>query len=160
GDPLLLVLGGTVTVRDGLYSKRIEPNIDIYSLVAGGSDLPAPVTETASLPVRYDVRVLAPGTLRIDNNLAQIVARADLTLNGTYDRPVIFGRADVERGEILFEGNRYRITRGTIDFLNPTRIQPFFDIEAEGRIRSTSQSIGSVMSVTDTYRVTLGVSGS
>jgi hypothetical protein len=42
GDPLLLVLGGTVTVRDGLYSKRIEPNIDIYSLVAGGSELPAP----------------------------------------------------------------------------------------------------------------------
>jgi hypothetical protein len=44
--------------------------------------------------------------------------------------------------------------------VNPARIQPFFDIEAEGRIRSTSQSIGSAMSATDTYRVTLGVSGS
>jgi autotransporter translocation and assembly factor TamB len=128
--------------------------------VQGGADLPAPVSETASLPVRYDVRVLAPGTLRLQNNLARIVARADLTLNGTYDRPVLFGRADVERGEILFEGNRYRITRGTIDFLNPTRIQPFFDIEAEGRIRSTSQSIGSTMSATDTYRVTFATSGS
>jgi hypothetical protein len=73
---------------------------------------------------------------------------------------VIFGRAVVERGEIVFEGNRYRITRGTIDFLNPSRIQPFFDIEAEGRIRSTSRSPGSVMSATDTYRVTLGVAGS
>ena len=160
GDPSLLVLGGTVTVLDGVYSKRIEPNIDIFSLVSGGRDLPAPVSETATLPVRYDVRVLAPGTLRIDNNLARIVSRADLTLNGTYDRPVIFGRADVERGEILFEGNRYRITRGTIDFLNPARIQPFFDIEAEGRIRSTSTSIGSVVSATDTYRITLGVQGS
>ena len=160
GDPTLLVLGGTVTVRDGLYSKRVEPNIDIFSLVGGTSDLPTAVSETASLPVRYDVRVLAPGTLRIDNNVARIVARADLTLNGTYDRPVVFGRADIERGEITFEGNRYRITRGTIDFLNPTRIQPFFDIEAEGRIRSTSRSIGSVTSATDTYRITLGVSGS
>jgi TamB, inner membrane protein subunit of TAM complex len=160
GDPALLVLGGTVTVRDGVYSKRIEPNIDIFSLVAGGSELPAAVSETATLPVRYDVHVLAPGTLRLENNLARIVSRADLTLNGTYDRPVIFGRADVERGEILFEGNRYRITRGTIDFLNPSRIQPFFDIEAEGRIRSTSTSIGSVVSATDTYRITLGVQGS
>ena len=160
GDPSLLVLGGTVTVRDGVYSKRIEPNIDIFSLVSGGSELPAAVSETAALPVRYDVHVLAPGTRRLENNLARIVSRADLTLNGTYDRPVIFGRADVERGEILFEGNRYRITRGTIDFLNPSRIQPFFDIEAEGRIRSTSTSIGSVVSATDTYRITLGVQGS
>jgi autotransporter translocation and assembly factor TamB len=160
GDPSLLVLGGTVTVRDGLYNKRVEPNIDIFSLVAGGGELPASVSETASLPVRYDVRVLAPGTLRIDNNLARIVARADLTLHGTYDRPVVFGRADIERGEILFEGSRYKITRGTIDFVNPARIQPFFDIEAEGRIRSTSRAIGSVTSATDTYRVTLGVQGS
>jgi hypothetical protein len=161
GDPAQLVLGGTVTIRDGLYNKRFEPNVDIFSMMGGGgTDLPSPVSSTASLPVRYDVHVLAPGTLRLENNLARIVSRADLTLNGTYDRPVLFGRADVERGEIIFEGNRYRITRGTIDFLNPSRIQPFFDIEAEGRIRSTSQSIGSAISATDAYRVTLGVSGS
>lgn len=161
GDPTLLVLGGSIVIRDGLYSKRLEPNVDIFSLVSGGNDLPvAAVSETASLPVRYDVHVLAPGTLRLVNNLARIVARADLTLNGTYDHPVLFGRADIERGEILFEGNRYRITRGTIDFLNPSRIQPFFDIEAEGRIRSTSLSPGSSSSATDAYRVTLGVSGS
>jgi autotransporter translocation and assembly factor TamB len=154
------VLGGTVTIRDGVYNKRLEPNIDILTLVQGGTALPAPVSATATLPVRYDVHVVAPGTLRLENNLARIVARADLTLNGTYDKPVLFGRADIERGEILFEGNRYRITRGTIDFLNPTRIQPFFDLEAEGRIRSTSQSIGSALSATDTYRVTLSASGS
>jgi hypothetical protein len=160
GDPsATLELGGTVTIRDGLYSKRVEPDIDFFSLVQGGSDLPAPVAETSAVPVRYNVRVVAPGTLRLDNNLARIVARADLTLNGTYERPVLFGRADVERGEILFEGNRYKITRGTIDFLNPSRIQPFFDIEAEGRIRSTSLSIGSALSATDTYRITLGASG-
>jgi autotransporter translocation and assembly factor TamB len=161
GDPAsTLVLGGTVTIRDGVYNKRLEPNIDILTLVQGGTALPAPVSATATLPVRYDVHVVAPGTLRLENNLARIVARADLTLNGTYDKPVLFGRADIERGEILFEGNRYRITRGTIDFLNPTRIQPFFDLEAEGRIRSTSQSIGSALSATDTYRVTLSASGS
>src|SRR4029453_7545341 len=73
GDPALLVLGGTVTVRDGVYSKRIEPNIHIFSLVSGGGDLPASLSETATLPVRYDVHVLAPGTLRLENNLARIV---------------------------------------------------------------------------------------
>jgi autotransporter translocation and assembly factor TamB len=101
--------------------------------------------------VRYDIRVIAPGTLRLENNLARMIARADLTLNGTYDNPILFGRVDVERGELTFEGNRYRITRGTIDFLNPARLDPFFDIEAETRIRVATSA--------ETYRITLAVSG-
>ncbi|HEY2431190.1 MAG TPA: translocation/assembly module TamB domain-containing protein [Vicinamibacterales bacterium] len=160
GDLTQLVVGGNVTILDGVYTKRFEPNVDIFSMIGGTTPLPQPVSAAAALPVRYDVHVLAPGTLRLENNVARIASRADLTLNGTYDKPVLFGRADIERGEIIFEGNRYRITRGTIDFEDPTGIKPFFDIEAEARIRSTSQSIGSTISATDAYRVTLGVSGS
>ena len=86
-------------------------------------------------PLRFDVRIQVPSTLRVETNLARLVASADLTLQGTYDRPVIFGHAEIERGEVKFEGRRYRITRGAIDFTNPTRIEPFFDIEAETNVR-------------------------
>jgi hypothetical protein len=151
GMPASLVLGGTVTVRDGVYSKRFEPNLDIFSLASGGADLPAGISDSSALPVRYAIRVLAPGTLRLETNLARMVARADLTLSGTYDNPILFGRADIERGEVNFEGNRYRITRGTIDFLNPARLDPFVDIEAETRVR--------VATAAETYRITLAVSG-
>ena len=80
-----------------------------------------------------------------------MVASADLKLQGTYDRPAIFGRAEVNRGSIVFEGNRYVVTRGTIDFLTPPAgsIEPLFDIEAETRVRVPQQ----------TFRVTLGVTG-
>src|SRR5205823_14040974 len=88
-------------------------------------------------------------TLRVENNLARMVANADLTLRGTYDRPSISGHADIERGEVTFEGRRYRITRGAMDFTNPTRIEPFFDVEAETNVRVPGQ----------TYRVTLGFAG-
>jgi autotransporter translocation and assembly factor TamB len=159
GTTSALVLGGNVIVRDGVYEKRIEPNVDIFSLTAGASAaLPAAVSETATLPLRYDIKVQAPGTLRLESNLARMVARADLTLNGTYDRPVIFGRADIERGEVIFEGNRYRVTRGTIDFLNPNGIEPFFDLEAEARIRSLGDT-QTASSASETYRVTIAVSG-
>ena len=151
GVPTALVLGGTVTIRDGVYSKRFEPNVDIFSLGSGGSGLPSAVSDTATLPVRYDIKVQAPGTLRLENNLARMTARADLTLNGTYDNPLLFGRADIERGELFFEGNRYRITRGTIDFLNPARLEPFFDLEAETRVR--------VATASETSRLTIAVSG-
>jgi hypothetical protein len=107
---------------------------------------PAP----APASVRPADDALAAGALRHQDsgaghaaprdNLARIVSRADLTLNGTYDNAGHLRRADIDRGEIFFEGNRYRITRGTIDFLNPSRIQPFFDLEAETRIRVLADS--------------------
>jgi hypothetical protein len=160
GNPSSLVLGGDITIRDGLYVKRFEPNVDIFSLASGGgAGLPAAAPEAPAVPVRFDVKIHAPGTLRVDNNLARIVSRADLTLNGTYDNPLVFGRADIERGEISFEGNRYRITRGTIDFLNPARLQPFFDLEAETRIHMLADPKSPNSSGAETYRITVALSG-
>ena len=79
--------------------------------------------------------MIVPSTLRIENNLARLVASADLQLRGTAERPLLFGRAEVDRGEVLFEGRRYLVTRGAIEFTNPARIEPFFDVEAETRVR-------------------------
>src|SRR4029453_15957678 len=82
----------------------------------------------------FDVRLIAPGTLRIDNDQARVVASADLNLRGTLDRPMVFGHAEIDRGEVEFDGRRYLVTRGSLDFANAARIQPFFDIEGEKRV--------------------------
>ena len=100
-------------------------------------------------PVRLDVRVIAPGTLRIENNDANIVSSADLTFRGTYERPIVFGSVEISRGEFIFEGRRYVVTRGRLDFTNPVRIEPTFDIAAETQVRVPQQ----------TYRITLSASG-
>ena len=68
---------------------------------------------------------------------------------GTYERPVLFGRAEIDRGEVTFEGRRYLVTRGNIDFTNPAKIEPFFDVEAETRVRVPGQ----------TYRVIVRAAG-
>jgi hypothetical protein len=142
------LLSGTVTVRDAVFVRRFEGGAEWLGLGGEAAGPPA-APAAASFPLRYDVRIVAPSTLRIANNLAQIVSSADLTLAGTYDRPVLLGRAEIERGEVSFEGNRYRVTRGTIDFFDPARIQPFFDIEAETQVRVPGQ----------TYRVTFRAAG-
>ncbi len=152
GSPQSPLLRGTVTVHDALYAKRFEPNADLFNLGAASAPLAgaAPVT---TFPLRFDVQIDAPSALRVENNLARLVASADLQLRGTYDRPLLFGSAQIERGDVIFEGNRYLVTRGTIGFANPVRIEPYFDIEAETRVRvaSAGQSIA--------YRVTLGFTG-
>ena len=150
GTTSALVLNGTVVVQDGVWSKRIETSPDLFNLT-GGSSIPlSPGTAAPTLPLRFDVAIVAASSLRIQNNIANMVASADLSLQGTYDRPLLFGRAEIERGDVLFEGNRYIVTPGgSIDFFNPSRIEPFFDIEAETRIRRPGQP----------YRLTIGLSG-
>ena len=144
-------LAGTVTVRNATWTRRIDPSgglLDFSGARADGNGAPAPAA-AAPIPLRFDVEVLVPSTLRIENNLARLVASADLQLRGTYERPLLFGRAEVDRGEVMFEGRRYVVTRGNIDFTNPTRIEPFLDIEAETRVRVPGQ----------TYQVTVRAVG-
>ena len=63
---------------------------------------------------------------------------------------MLLGRAEVDRGELNFEGRRYRVTRGSIDFSNPTKIEPFIDVEAETNVRVPGQTYRVVVSVTGT----------
>ena len=142
-------LGGTVTVRNAVWTKRIDAPGNILDLAVRRSSPEGGEAPATPLPLTFDIHILAPSTLRIDTNLVRMVANADLTLRGTYDRPVLFGRADIERGEVNFEGRRYKVTRGTIDFTNPTRIEPFFDVEAETNVRVPLQ----------TYRVIVSAAG-
>jgi hypothetical protein len=151
GDVASPVLAGSVTVHDAVWTRRLEVDPNLFNLGGGKPSLPAGPANTTTLPLRLDIAVSAANTLKIQNNLADVVASADLRLQGTYDRPALFGRAEIDRGSLLFEGNRYVVTRGTVDFLTPPAggIEPLFDIEAETRIRIPSQTI----------RVTIGVSG-
>lgn len=148
------VLSGTVNVQSATYTRGLGGG-GMFGLGGGGeatAGVPAPagsVAVSGAIPLHYDVHIVAPSTFRIDSNEANIVASADLTVRGTFDKPLLFGRADIERGEVRFEGRRYLVSRGSMDFTNPNRIQPFFDIEAETRVRVPGE----------TYRVTLRVAG-
>ncbi|HSC26390.1 MAG TPA: translocation/assembly module TamB domain-containing protein, partial [Vicinamibacterales bacterium] len=143
-------LTGKVSVNDAVWSRRIEATPDLFALTGGGAaEPPAGAPPAAAIPLRFDIAIEAQESLRIENNLAKMVASADLRLQGTYDRPLLFGRAEIDRGDFVFEGNRYLVTQGSVDFYNPSRIEPFFDIEAETRVRLPGQ----------TYRITVGLTG-
>ena len=141
-------LGGLFLVKNATWTQRIDTSGGLFDF-GGASVAAAGETSAVPVPIRYDIQVQVPSTLVIENNLARLVASADLQLAGTYERPLLFGRAEVDRGEITFEGRRYVVTRGAIDFTNPSRIEPFFDVEAETRVRVPGQ----------TYRVIVSAAG-
>ena len=143
-------LGGTVTVKSALWNRRIDTPGSLFDLAsrrAAAADLT--VVPQPAFPLKFDIQLHVPSTLRMENNIARMVANADLNLRGTYDHPAVFGHAEIERGEVTFEGRRYRITRGSMDFTNPNRIEPFFDVEAETNVRVPGQ----------TYHVTISMAG-
>lgn len=135
-------LGGVVRVKQATWTRRLDTSGGILEFGSGrpASLEVAPTPASTPIPLRFDLEVVVPSTLRVENNLARLVASADLQLRGTYDRPVLFGRAEVDRGEVTFEGRRYLVTRGNIDFTNPARIEPFFDVEAQTRVRIPGQT--------------------
>ncbi len=143
------MLGGLITVKDAIWSRRIDPTGGVFNLGRDRRVAGAGGTASPPIPLTLDVEVLVPGTLRIENNLARLWASADLQLRGTYDRPLLLGRADIDRGQVTFEGRRYVVTKGAIEFTNLLRIDPFFDVEAETRVRVPGQ----------TYRVTVRAAG-
>jgi hypothetical protein len=146
------VLSGSVTVQSAIWTTRFDTSGNLFDFggSSGGTPVVASTASSSTMPpIRLDVRVIAPGTLRIENNDAHIVSSADLTFRGTYERPIVFGTAEISRGEFIFEGRRYLVTRGRLDFTNPLRIDPTFDIAAETQVRVPGQ----------TYRVILSASG-
>lgn len=154
-------LGGTVTVKNAEWTRRIDTPGSLFDLTrrssTGGtaSGAAGGGAVATAVPLKFDLQILIPSTLHVDNNLLKMTASADLQLRGTYDRPLLFGHAEVDRGELLFEGRRYKVTRGTIDFTNPNRIDPFFDVEAETSVRVPGGTLGGGQ----TFRVTVRAAG-
>ena len=100
-------LGGVVTVKSAIWGRRIDTPGSIFDLAsrrasaAGGGSGPAGEA-AVTLPLKFDLQLLVPSTLRVENNLARLVANADLTLRGTYDRPVVMGHADIAHLIVTF----------------------------------------------------------
>ena len=146
GPPDRPVLAGAVNVHDAVLLGGLD---EVAIGLLGGDGADGGDAAGTGLPLSFDVRIEAPSTLRIDNSLARIVSSAELTLQGTFDQPVLLGTVELERGTAFFEGNRYRLSHGAIGFANLNRIEPFVDIEVETDVRVPGQ----------TYRVMVRATG-
>ena len=80
------------------------------------------------------------------NGAAQLFeSEADFRVRGTWENPILLGRISLLNGELSFAGNRYRLSRGDIDFTNPFRLDPVLNVQATTTVQQ--------------YEVTLDVSG-
>jgi translocation and assembly module TamB len=137
-------LTGELNVVKAAWTRNYVITSELFASEGSGGFSRA-ATGFQPSPMHLDIAIKAPGTLRLDNNLASLVATADLTLTGSPNEPQLMGRMEIERGKVFFRGNTYEVRKGVAHFSNPRQINPVFDIEADTRVR--------------TYRLTLQASG-
>lgn len=138
GDADRVVLQGDVSVAHALYFRDFDLGTSVVNLLLARRGISPVVTASWQDRVSLRVHMTAPDTLAVKNNIADVTATADLDLTGTLANPVVLGLVTFdEGGKIRFQNIDYRVTRGSINFQNPFRIDPFFDITVEGRVSSS-----------------------
>ncbi|MCM2313813.1 MAG: translocation/assembly module TamB domain-containing protein [Thermoanaerobaculia bacterium] len=133
-----LRVNGTVELDKVLYSKKVDLNKAITDLF-----LDRKLTiDAIAAPWQEDILLgldvtLKPRSIAVRNNLADITGSGELRVTGTLARPVAVGRVVLDEGGTFeLRDVEYRLARGTIDFQNPFRTDPYIDISAEGRYQS------------------------
>lgn len=127
------LLKGDLQLVRATYSKRI----DLKTMLG---KQPGFDTITLSLPpflnnVALQVHFWGHHTIWIRNNIATIPLDIDLEARGTVEHPVIVGRIFTDGGTFTFQHSPFRVSQGSIDFLDPKQTRAVIDLKASTRIR-------------------------
>lgn len=144
GDVERMLAQGEVNVTRAIYSRDFDLQQSILNLVLSQRGIRPVVPASWQDNVLLRIDINAPDALAVRNNIADVTGSADLDVTGTLANPVILGTVDLdEGGTVTFQGIDYRVVRGTINFQNPFRIDPYFDVTLEGRVSGTISDLES-----------------
>ncbi len=156
GDAERALLQGDVDVTRALYFKDFDIQQTLLNALLARNRVTPVTAATWQDRIGLRVHLSAPDTLAVQNNIADVTGSAQLDLTGTVANPVVLGEVTLdEGGRVRIQGVDYRVTRGTIGFQNPFRIDPFFDVTVEG----TVSGFGASETEGGPYEVTLNVTG-
>jgi outer membrane protein assembly factor BamA len=133
-------VGGSVTLVRSAYREQLTIAGNLLAALRRSSTPIAADATNQSLAqrTRLDVRLVTDEDLLIDNNVARLTLHGDLRAVGAATNPSLTGRMEFgEGGTVFFNGTRYRLSdRRSIDFANPTRIDPDLDLSAVARVQN------------------------
>lgn len=138
GTPDGALLSGRVVVERLLMME----GLDLSSVMASRDNVRGSTTGSAFLRnLQFDVEAISSADARLEWNAARFESEAALRVRGTAEHPVLLGHVHLLAGEMDFRGNRYRLTRGDMNFANPFRLDPVIDVEATTTIQQYEVSI-------------------
>jgi translocation and assembly module TamB len=133
GTPAAGLLSGRVIIERVTLTQGIEV---AGMLVSAKEGISSPTTGSSYLRnLQFDVEALSAPDARMEWPGAQLQADANLRVRGTWEHPILLGHIHILSGDLYFAGNRYRVTRGDLNFSNPFRLDPVLNVEATTTIQ-------------------------
>src|SRR5438046_6056230 len=133
GTPSAGVLPGRVSIDRVTLRQVLEV---AGMLVPAKEGISSPATSSPDLRnLQFDVEALPAPEARMERPVAQVQADANLRVRGTWEPPILLGHIHILSGDLYFAGNRYRVTRGDLNFANPFRLDPVLNVEATTTIQ-------------------------
>lgn len=153
GSAQAATLSGRVMVDRLLMA----PNVDLTSLLVSSTESSsAPGTTSEFLRnLQFDVQADSTPNARLQWASGSAQTEANLRLRGTWERPILLGTIRMLNGDMDFRGNRYHLSRGDINFVNPFRLDPVMNIEATATIQNYQVTLdfnGPASHLTMSYR--------
>jgi translocation and assembly module TamB len=119
------VLGGRVQIENMSFT----PDFDLAnftSQLSGG--IAPPPSQGFPQNTRLNIAVNSLNNLSLVSRTLSVDGTANLQVRGTIAQPVILGRVNLANGDVIFNGNRFTVNGGTVQFVNPSETQPVVNV--------------------------------
>lgn len=126
------LLGGRVQVQDLSFTPQFDMTRFVGNLSGG---VTPPPSQGFSQNVRLNVQVNSTNDLNPVSRALSVDGTANLQVRGTVAQPVILGRINLNGGDLIFNGNRFTLAGGTVEFVNPAETQPVVNVSLNTTIQ-------------------------
>ena len=124
GSATHAVLGGSVNLTDLSFT----PAFDLSTFVDQFSGVASPVGPGFEQNLRLNLSVNSTNNTSLVSRTLSVAGSASLQVRGSAAEPVILGRVNLSGGDVILNGNRFVLTGGTVQFINPTLTQPVLNV--------------------------------
>jgi len=131
-----LAIGGEVRVLEAIYA----PDLNLLEILMSAArpaapevDRTAQETQAQAMELVFDIGIVAPDSIRVQNPSVDLDLTAKIQLAGSSAAPSVLGAVIIHRGYLNLLGSEFDLKKGTLRFTDARTIDPQIDITAVTR---------------------------
>ena len=117
-------LAGTVNIADLSFT----PAFDLTGFIGQFSGVATPPSRGFAQNIQLNLGVRSTNNVNLVSRTLSVNGSANLQVRGTAADPVILGRVILNNGDVILNGDRFVLSSGTVQFVNPSQTQPVVNL--------------------------------
>jgi translocation and assembly module TamB len=125
-------LSGSVNVADVSFTPAFDLST-VMNQFSGGIEAPQGPGFAQNLDL--NVALTSSGNANLVSRTLSVNGTANLQIRGTAADPVVLGRVNLNTGDVILNGNKYDLSGGTVEFINPAMTEPVLNVSLTTKIQ-------------------------